>query len=591
MKPLRSCLVPLSLTLLLALLCAPGAFAAGEQSNKTGLANAKVEALVELNHPRGLNRFVRSVSDPGSARYRDYATVDQLVRRYGAKPKAQKRVLAWLAARGIDATVTRTGTFVTASLTAERAARVLPAIDDGASVSAAGIATSREVPAALRDSVREISIIPATKATHFAAAKKPYSSVHAASGTPKSCAAGLSGAPAPIVPVTPNQYTTAYGHAAMHAKGLKGEGQTVALVETGGFKRADVVAWAKCFGLEVPPTKAVPVAPNSKPLPGELETTLDISMLTAGAPGLDRILVYEGGEGTKEVILTAGKALGDSTHKPDVISMSLGFCEPDISENLQLKNALDDILAVAAGSGISVLVSAGDQGSSGCRKKDLLTGRDTAAPVLAVSLPASSPYATAVGGTNVEFTKKNAIKQQVVWNDSAIGAPWGGGGGNSLLSARTPWWQQGVGYGVGRKVPDIAALADLVPGYALYCTAPVCAEEGLQGWTSVGGTSAAAPLTAAGIALANQYAEQRGEPTLGFLNPLLYQLGRDGKTRGGVYSDVTIGNNDIGRALPPDDQGGIPVGCCEAKAGYDKASGWGSLKIPAFSKAASRATP
>jgi subtilase family serine protease len=590
MKSLR-CLAPLSLTLLIALLFAPGALAAGKQSAKTGLADAKVEALVELKHPRGLNRFVRSVSDPASARYRDYATVDQLVRRYGAEPKAQKRVLAWLAARGIDGTVTRTGTFVTASLTAARAARLLPAVDDGASISSTGISAGREVPTALRGSVREISILPATDATHFAAAKKPFSSIHAASGTPKSCAAGLSGAEAPIVPVTPNQYTTAYGHAAMHAKGLKGEGQTVALVETGGFERADIVAWAKCFGLKVPPTKAIPVAPNGKPLPGELETTLDISMLTAGAPGLDRILVYEGGEETKDVILTAGKALGDSTHKPDVISISLGFCEPDVAENLQLKNALDDIFAVAAGSGISVLVSAGDQGSSGCRKKDLLTGRDTAAPVLAVSLPASSPYATAVGGTNVEFSKKNGIKQQVVWNDSAIGAAWGGGGGNSLLSARTPWWQQGVGFGVGRKVPDIAALADLVPGYALYCTAPICAEEGLEGWTSVGGTSAAAPLTAAGIALANQFAEQRGEPTLGFLNPLLYELGRDGKTRAGVYSDVTVGNNDIGRALPPDDEGGIPLGCCEAKAGYDKASGWGSLKIPAFSKAASRAAP
>ena len=64
-----------------------------------------------------------------------------------------------------------------------------------------------------------------------------------------------------------------------------------------------------------------------------------------------------------------------------------------------MRNAIDSIFAVAAGAGISVLVSAGDQGSSGCRVENLETGKPTALPTLAVSLPASSAYVTAVGGT------------------------------------------------------------------------------------------------------------------------------------------------------------------------------------------------
>ena len=94
----------------------------------------------------------------------------------------------------------------------------------------------------------------------------------------------------------------------------------------------------------------------------------------------------------------------------------------------------------------------------------------------AVSLPSSSPYVTAVGGTNLELTKQNRIKREIVWNDLPI-QPGGGGGGGSIVSPHRPWWQAGIKrYGTGRIVPDIAALADIYPGYAYYCTATPCAH-------------------------------------------------------------------------------------------------------------------
>lgn len=58
-----------------------------------------------MQRPGGLNRFVRHVSDPGDPHYRQHATVESLVARYGAKPKAQKRVLDRLAAPDVEATL------------------------------------------------------------------------------------------------------------------------------------------------------------------------------------------------------------------------------------------------------------------------------------------------------------------------------------------------------------------------------------------------------------------------------------------------------------------------------------------------------
>ncbi len=364
------------------------------------------------------------------------------------------------------------------------------------------------------------------------------------------------------------------------------------MVEQGGFRRGDLVTYGECFGVKPPPTTVQVVGAAKRP-PAEDETTLDLEQLSVGAPGLDRIYVYEAPQSLEAIILAAGEALGDPRHRPDVISISLGVCEPQLAGTLSWRNALDNIFAVAAGSGISVLVASGDQGSTGCRAIETANLETTALPVQAVSLPASSPYVTAVGGTNLSLTKKNRIRHEIVWNDSFIdghaGIPWSGSGGVSIISPRTPWWQKDVHrYGPGRKVPDVAALADRYPGYAFYCTAAACrsGEEDVPGWGAVGGTSAATPLTAAGIALVNQAAERRGEPPLGFLNPLIYRLGANAKTRRDAFNDVTIGDDNIFPALSKTVLGDQLVTCCQARPGYDWASGWGSLKMPAFGKLA-----
>ncbi len=570
------------------------------------LPEGQVDALISLRHPRGLDRFVQAVSDPTSPRYRHYASVAALVKRFGAAPAVRGATLRWLGRHGLRGEVGASGTFVTATLPRRLAARVLPPVP-GARASGAGGGPEggeRTVPPALTGAVSSVQLLsrrpvvshdalaPVDPGAAIAAAKtktnqKAFSSIMLESGTPAGCSDGVNaGEGKPLRPFTPQQYLTAYGHATLHERGITGHGQTVAVVETDGFRRSDIESFGQCFGLRVPPTRAVPVG-LGKPLQPGAETTLDLEMLTAGAPGLDRVLVYEGPETVRGIVRSAGAALGSPGHRPAAISISLGICEPFFAGGLSLGEAFDSVFAVAAGAGISVLVSSGDTGSSGCRVENA-EGETTALPLPAVSLPSASPYVTAVGGTNLELSKKNRIRKEVVWNDLPLQAA-GGGGGASLLTPHRPWWQRHVGhYRGGRDVPDISALADIYPGYAYFCTAKPCAEfpQQVPGWTSIGGTSAAAPLMTAGIALADQLAAKEGQPSLGFLNPLLYRLGAQAGTRRTAFRDVTRGHDDLGRLLPPEAGGGIPLGCCHARRGYDLASGWGSLRVPGFARLA-----
>jgi subtilase family serine protease len=592
-----------SLLLVLAALLLPAAAAAAP-----GASDKTVELLLELRHPQGLDRFVEAVTDPSSPRYRHYGSVAGLARRFGASAANREAALRWLAARGLHGSLGPSGTYLTARAPRGRAARLLPRAAGATASSAAG--PGRAVPAALRGVVSAAAILDerprafknvasASRASASRAAPprepREYSSIRPHTGTATGCAAGRTGPGGAIEPpFTPNQFLHAYGIDALQRRGLRGQGEQVALVEIDGFRRADVVAFDRCFGAATPPLRVVPVFPNPKPYGGGTETTLDLEVMTVAAPRLKRIDVYEGLGTEGGILISAATALGSPRNRPDVISISLGICEPMYSGQLVMRRALNSVFAVAAGAGISVLVAAGDTGSSGCRV-DGKAGT-TALPVRAVSLPSSSPYVTAVGGTNLKLNARNRILNEFVWNDSPL-LVGGGGGGASLLTARRPWWQRAPGldrFGVGRIVPDLAALADVFPGYAYYCTSPECAQLpqfANHGWTSIGGTSAATPLMAAATALADQLSARHRQAPIGFLNPLLYRLGSSPRARRGAFFDVRRGDDDLGRLLPREVGGGHRLGCCAAGRGYDWASGWGSLKGVGFAKSAARLAP
>jgi kumamolisin len=360
----------------------------------------------------------------------------------------------------------------------------------------------------------------------------------------------------------------------------------------------------------MPTIRARTVGERSNATDG-IETPLDLEVLVTAAPRLSHVDVYTANPNQQNVSTALLKAttlaIGTRGRHPDAISMSLGECEAaygllEFGGPLTALDALNDLFALAAASGISVLVSAGDNGSAGCTRT-----ASTAVPL--ASFPSTSPWVTSVGGTNLQLTSANAIQREVVWNDTPLnvrivrgrGLSLGdvdpnelasaGGGGRSLLFDR-PWWQQAPGLaGAPRVVPDVAALADPLPGYAYYCTTDECQLKlGTRGWATIGGTSAAAPLMTAAVLLMDQHARREGQPPLGFLNPLLYSLA-NGSLRAAVFHDVTVGGNDVTAAMPNSSLGnfGMPLGIYPAARGYDMASGWGSPKLPALDRAALRA--
>ena len=102
-----------------------------------------------------------------------------------------------------------------------------------------------------------------------------------------------------------------------------------------------------------------------------------------------------------------------------------------------------------------------------------------------------------------------------------------------------------------RAVPDVSALADIVPGW------PDVIDSVLQ---PVGGTSGSTPFIAAAAALVDGSERAAGRPRIGLANGWFYKAA----SQPGAFFDITAGNNDL-----------AGVGCCQATVGYDLASGLG----------------
>merc|ERR1712048_391224 len=197
---------------------------------------------------------------------------------------------------------------------------------------------------------------------------------------------------------------------------------------------------------------------------------------------------------------------------PKIFSTSYG--EDESSWSLAAAARLNTEFMKAGTRGITLLYASGDSGAT-CK-----SGK------FAPNMPASSPYVTAVGGTEPAsgFPKPGS--------ESAIGLS---SGGFSNYFA-TPAWQKefvqdylkqpsipdaSEGYNVsGRGFPDISAQA------TNFCVTPF--------GCGVAGTSCASPTAAGVFGLLNDLRLQNGKSTLGFLNPLLYQ-------NAAAFNDITTG--------------------------------------------------
>jgi subtilase family serine protease len=339
---------------------------------------------------------------------------------------------------------------------------------------------------------------------------------------------------------TEQQVHTAYGIDRLRSSAA-GTPVITALDLGGGWLPSDLKLAGQCFGYTPPAVgqaqgDGVPAAIKH----ANDETSLDLQTVAAVAPGAQLRLVQTTPAGMLDGF---SRALGSWPSVPDAISLSYGGCA--LAENSiapVYASALNVVLAMAALTGVSTFVAAGDSGSTTC---------GTSVPGTTLSYPAVSPFVTAVGGTRLTLGAGNTRVSEVVWNDSAYGVQAAGGGGLSRRQSR-PAYQNGFVSQNHRAVPDVSALADIVPGW------PLVVNSTLQ---TVGGTSGSTPLTAAATALVDASQRKAGHPPAGLVNGWFYQAV---KSQPSTFFDITQGNNDL-----------AGVGCCQATVGYDLASGLG----------------
>jgi subtilase family serine protease len=370
---------------------------------------------------------------------------------------------------------------------------------------------------------------------------------------------------------TPGQLRAAYGIQPLLDRGITGRGQTVVLPEfpptavTGtqvppaaSDIRQDLARFDSMFGLPAAQLQVInTLAHVASPWLASVEEVADTEIVHALAPdaAIREVLIgspYTASMGKVSAAVLAAVRLG-LAHGA-VISFSGGAGEQcfTLAEAAQWNS----VLQAAQRDQVTVVVSTGDAGAA----TTSCTG-PAIAPVKGVDLPASDPLALAAGGTSLQASRTTgAYIGETAWNiPPSAGGPRAGGGGFSRLFPR-PAYQDGIaGVGATRGVPDVAADADTRTGMAL------AFSDGRQDYLiGAGGTSAAAPVWAAVIALADQYAGRH----LGFVNPAVYQIGHSDHYHQ-AFHDVTSGTNTV--QLPTQTITGYP-----AASGWDPVTGWGS---------------
>lgn len=514
-----------------------------------------------------LNALLQALYTPSSPQYHHFLSVTDFTQQFGPSESTQQAVIDYLRGQGFTITQTYpTRALVDFSGPESLAERVFGVTikqfqaPDGRSFFAN--TSAPHLPAYLAAGI--VSLSGLDNANRFS--HPPVVSHHPPALAPQ---AGTSCPTASSSAYIPAQLATAYNYTGLHNAGLRGEGQTVGVFELDGYSQSDILAYAQCFGGgSVPLENVILDGFNGQPGAGAVEVELDIELLLSQAPHLAKVLVYEAPNTTQGYNDEFARIVSDRT---PVVSVSWGDCEKNMGQQeLQQENTF---FQQAAAQGQSILVASGDSGSESCFQP--LQGGSSDFSLNADD-PAAQPYVTGVGGTNLTLNGSNSYQTEKVWNGGLLG---GAGGGGLSQFWKAPAWQSGPGvqntYSNGmREIPDVSLDADPTSGYPIYCTAGSSCNGGgtggsAGGWLTVGGTSAAAPMWAALVVLANEQAAKSGKAPLGFLNPAIYRLAGQSSSYIRDFHDVTQpGNND---------EIGINGGAYPVTTGYDMATGWGSF--------------
>ncbi|KAI5306817.1 hypothetical protein KEM56_006974 [Ascosphaera pollenicola] len=247
---------------------------------------------------------------------------------------------------------------------------------------------------------------------------------------------------------------------------------------------------------------------------------------------------------------------------PNVLSISYGGSESGFTARYARRQCYE--WAKLGMQGKTVVVASGDTGVSG--NTETCLGEDE--KVFGPAWPAACPYMTAVGSTFLGNDGSAELDNEI----ATTNFPSGGGFSNiferaswqndaiekyfEVAQPKYPYYKainrdnfdhyDGLYNRIGRGYPDLSAAGDYI----------AIVNQGKPGLAY--GTSASTPIFASILTLINEELIERGKPTVGFVNPILY-------ANPDAFNDVTVGNNS-----------GCGTPGFEAAKGWDPVTGLGT---------------
>jgi subtilase family serine protease len=297
----------------------------------------------------------------------------------------------------------------------------------------------------------------------------------------------------------PHAMAASYNYAVLHALGNKGQGKTIAIVDSFGAStiRHDLGVFNTAFGLPHLCGETGPSTPDGNCPPGsgprfdivsfqgspapvppppsngtgqenhnlwDLEVALDVEWAHATAPLANIMLVTTptaetlGVQGFEQM-MNAEQAVVDN-HLADVITQSFGSGEGAFNNGLASLDHLRHAFVAARANKVTVFASSGDGGSANIVKTPVKNPE--LIPYPSVIWPASDPLVTSVGGT---YLCTNAVTGATV---DSVSPP---GQCRAHPGDREPGWiPSGGGYSIVFSRPDFQAA--LPPGSTYVGSSP-----------------------------------------------------------------------------------------------------------------------
>ena len=528
------------------------------------LRSVRLRFSMSAARSQALDQLLVAQQNPASPEYHRWLTPEQFGVRFGLSAPDLAEVTAWLESTGLKVTGTaRARTFLTVSGTVAQVE------------SAFGTTIHR---LSLNGAQHFSNVTDPSLPTRFAALVTTITGLNDLRLRPHAHPHYTSSVPGEHF-IAPGDFYTIYDELPLLSEALDGSGITIAVAGQTDISLADVAAFRSASGLN----GNLPVTYLYGNDPGTSSDDLDEAQLDvewSGAVAPEARILYVN---STDVLNDSLTQIVDQDLAP-IASISYGDCESNFGAPTLA--VFGELFREANAQGQTIVGPGGDDGATDCD-----FGETIAIEGLAVDFPGSSPNVTSVGGSmfnegsGVYWSAANGANggsaltyiPETVWNETALGGGLAAGGGGASAYFSKPPWQSGTGVPAdsARDVPDVVFNAASYHDGYLFCSRGFCTdgfEDSGNYVDVVGGTSVSTPALAGVLALL----EQKTGSLIGNANPAIYGLANSSYASA-VFHDIVSGNNDSPCAAgTPDCASGGEIGY-SATAGYDLASGWGSI--------------